>query len=92
MIECVITSTVAYRHSSAFGTSLGPALGGPEISTATIRSARPRRCSNGSGLVAPPSTRICPSCNTGRMMVGSAIEAASARRSGPSENATSVRR
>ena len=87
-----MTRTVVSRHSQGLGMSRRSSVGSPEISTATTTSARPRSWSNGSGLVAPPSIRTRSSITTGRITVGSAIEAASAGLSAPDENATCCRR
>src|SRR3954462_778031 len=66
-------------------------LGPPVTSTATSRSARPIRWSNGSGLTAPPSTRRCPPCRTGLTRPGVAIEPATAPRRCPLWKTASVR-
>src|SRR5262249_27149329 len=87
-----MTSTVASRHSQGLGMSRRSSVGAPEISTATTTSARPRSSSNGSGVVAPPSISTRSATTTGRITVGSAIEAASAGLSGPDENAACWRR
>ena len=72
--------------------SLRSAGGTFSTSTATIMSARPRRRSKGSGLVAPPSMRTRLSKVTGRSRPGMAIEAASAGRSAPDVSGASSRR
>ena len=74
-------STTSASHG--LGSRARSSAGSPETSTATMTSARPRRWSNGSGLVAPPSISTRSPITTGRIRPGIAIEAASAGLSGP---------